>query len=95
MRFTKQSVGPSSYSTGGFLLPIGQFEKVQHASVMMDPETALGGAYITGINVDTSTYNVRVLLGRIFSDSLETSWAELSANTDVSAINFIMSGDAI
>lgn len=95
MKFQKITDGPSSYSTGGFDIRAGEYEKITGAEIMVEPETLLGTGKICGLELSYSGTVATVKVQELSSDSIATTWSEVSANTDLSGAKFILTGNAI
>ena len=95
MKFQKITDGPSSYSTGGFTLRAGEYEKIENAEVMVEPETLLGTTKIVGLDLSYTGNLATIKVHSLTSDSVATTWSEVAANTDLSGAKFILTGDAI
>lgn len=95
MLFQKITDGPSSYSTGGFDIRAGEYEKISRAEIMVEPETLLGTGKICGLELSYSKNVATVKVQEISSDSVATTWSEVSADTDLSGAKFILTGAAV
>jgi len=95
VKFQKITDGPTSYTSGGFDISVGEFEKIQSAEVMVEPETLLGTGSLVGLELSYTGITATVKVHQIDSDSVATTWSEVSANTDLSGAKFILTGDAI
>lgn len=96
MLFQKTQNGPSSYVAGqGFAIRAGEFEKIESASVMMDPQTKLGTSAIPALMLSVSGNSVMVRVYRAFpSDPTSRNWTEIASGTDLNAAKFILTGVA-
>jgi len=96
--FQKVVSGPSSYSPGGFVVQVGDYEKVQNnPMVQMDPGTKLGTSAIAAFKttVDPNTPNVvRVQVFQGWWSDPSQAWSELTAGSDLNAAKFILTGGA-
>ncbi len=92
MLFQKIVDGPTSYTAGGFDIRAPEFEKIKSAAVFMNPETLIGTQVIAGFDISLSGVVATVEVDTIIGTG---SWGELAANTDLSAGQFILTGEAI
>jgi len=90
VKFQKIADGPSSYTTGGFTISVGQFQKIASAELMMAPETFPSYGLGLGLSYTGVTATVKVMR----ADSMAV-WSEMPANTNLSGYKFILTGDAI
>jgi len=90
--------GPDTYTTGGFEISVGEYEKIVDCNVEMHPDTILGTTVIPGLKVTKATEKaaVTVQVFTIASDTAATTWSELSNNSTLLAnAKFVLSGEAI
>lgn len=94
--FRKIQAGPSSYPPGGFAVQVGEFEKIANPTVFMDPTTKLGTSAIPGFHLTVASDTPNVVRVQVFQAWLVGSsglWTETAAGVDLSAANFIVSGE--
>lgn len=94
--FRKVQAGPASYSPGGFPVQVGEFEKIANPTVFMDPTTKLATSAIPGfhLTVASDTPNVvRVQVFKAWWSDPSRPWEEEASGADLSAANFIVSGE--
>ncbi|MFA5186419.1 MAG: hypothetical protein WC551_08090 [Patescibacteria group bacterium] len=94
--FQKVQNGPSSYVAGqGFAIRAAEYEKIESASVMMDPQTKLGTSAIPALVLSISGSSVMVRVYQAFpADPTARDWAEIDSGTDLNAAKFILTGVA-
>lgn len=94
--FQKVVNGPSSYiPVQGFAIQAGEYEKIESASCMMDPQTKLGTSAIPALVLSISNNSVMVKVYQCFpADPTARNWAEIPAGMDLSAGKFILTGKA-
>ena len=95
MKFQKITDGPTSYSTGGFDIRAGEYEKIASAEIMVEPETLLGTGKLCGLELSHTGTVATVKVQEISMDSVATTWSEVLADTDLSGAKFILTGNAI
>ena len=94
--FQKVVDGPSSYIQGaGFEITVGEYEKIESASCMMEPETKLSTSAIPALVLSISNNSVNVRVYEAYpGDPTARDWAEIASGTDLTAAKFILTGSA-
>jgi len=91
--------GPDTYTTGGFEIAVGEYEKIVDCNVEMHPDTILGTTVIPGLKVTKVTGKAAVTV-QVYTIHMDTAaidtWTELANNSTLLAnAKFVLSGEAI
>jgi len=98
--FVKIVSGPSAYAVGGFKVDITDYEKIEDASVEMEPDSIVSGFHAAAEIVyplETDSAVVYVQVSTITVGGSPTAWAELSPDDGllISDSHFTVVGHAI
>lgn len=93
---TMRMVGPSSYATGGNTWTFREGRNIRRiVKIEEDPAAAKAGAnvrYVPMVIANDGQGNTRLI--QVFTHTYNTgAWAELGNGTNISAVNFIATGE--